>query len=201
MIQARKAFIRQLVHYIQKGREVFYFDETSTHVWDKKRRVWQNKDVPVRATLNPYRGRGVTIFGALSSLTERLIWGLGRGCSNDNVNDFIMRTLIPRIENKENSVIVMDNLNSHKNPKLTQHLNGHGIRVLFTPVGCSDLNPIEMVWNHFKHRWRKHLFDKQPDIEGLNAETNVAIVLAQLESQVGRASRGSFRQMLKDIQN
>jgi hypothetical protein len=29
----------------------------------------------------------------------------------------------------------------------------------------------------------------------------VAIVLAQLENQVGRASRGSFRQMLKDIQN
>ena len=63
--------MRQLVHYIQRSREVIYFDETSTHVWDKKRRVWQNKNKPVIASLNPDRGARVTIFGALTPSQER----------------------------------------------------------------------------------------------------------------------------------
>jgi len=155
----------------------------------------------VLASLNRNRGSGVTIFGGLNSRTDRMIWGIGRGCSNYNVNDYFMNILIPRIESKENSVIVMDNLNSHKNRDLMLHLKGHGIRVLFTPVGCSDLNPIEMVWNQFKHQWRKHLFDKQHDIDGDNVEVEVAIILNKLENQVGNASKGSFRQMLKDIQS
>jgi hypothetical protein len=78
-------------------------------------------------------------------------------------------------------------------------LERSGVQVLYTPTGCSNLNPIEQVWSQFKQRWRRHLFEHQDRVTGANLEAEVGGVLAELSFNLGCAPKGSFRAMLESL--
>ena len=112
---------------------------------------------------------------------------------------FFWEKLIPGVMRANNTLLVMDNLSSHHSEKLQRMLDRRGITILYTPTGCSDLNPIELVWQQFKHLWRRHLFEHQDQVTGANLKAEVEQVLAQLSWNLGNAPKGSFRAMREVI--
>ena len=194
----RRGYSRKLIRYIQGGYEVVYFDETRTSVWDKQRRVWQRPKAPVKCKLSTHRG-GVTIFGALSSTQNKLVWETTQGTTTDDVLSFFRQKLLPSVIRPHNTLLVMDNLGSHHHADVQRMLERSGVQVLYTPTGCSDLNPIELVWSQFKQRWRRHLFEHQDRVTGANLEAEVGGVLAELSFNLGCAPKGSFRAMLESL--
>ena len=54
--------------------EIWYLDECSTHVWEKKGRVWQDPYKPIEINIKAKRGKGRAILGAISSLQPRMVW-------------------------------------------------------------------------------------------------------------------------------
>ena len=68
------------------GWEVVYIDETSTHLWDLRGKVWQHIDDPLTIIRNSNRGKGITVYGAMSSTRRDLDWAFGE---STNTQEFL----------------------------------------------------------------------------------------------------------------
>ena len=49
---------------------------------------------------------------------------------------------------------MMDNLSSHKHPRIREQIESAGARLLYLPPYSPDLNPIEMIWSKVKRLLR-----------------------------------------------
>ena len=67
--------------------------------------------------------------------------------------EYVQRHLVPRLNRGD--VLVLDNLQSHKNPDARQCLREAGISVLYLPPYSPDFNPIEMCFSKIKSLLRK----------------------------------------------
>ena len=63
----RISFIDKCTQYYTDGREIMYFDEASTHLWETRSSIWQPKDDNIRVAIPASRGSGVTMMGAVSN--------------------------------------------------------------------------------------------------------------------------------------
>jgi len=65
------------------------------------------------------------------------------------VEQFLVREL------RCGDIVVMDNLGSHKNPKIRAAIEAVGASLLYLPPYSPDLNPIEMAFSKLKAALRK----------------------------------------------
>ena len=84
---------------------IFYFDETSTNLWEQRPRIWQPKQ-GLNLKLPVSQGRNVTIMGAISNYGHA-ITQIVDSTNAETVTEF-MRNLA-REFNLINAVIVLDN--------------------------------------------------------------------------------------------
>jgi hypothetical protein len=54
-----------LARRVEAGEHIVYFEETSCYLWMKRRMAWSCQVDPVKFPLNQYRGKGVTVIGAI----------------------------------------------------------------------------------------------------------------------------------------
>ena len=47
----RVNFIDKVTEYFLEGREIMYFDEASTHMWETRSKIWQPKDDKIRVAM------------------------------------------------------------------------------------------------------------------------------------------------------
>ena len=105
---------------------------------------------------------GVAPFGKWNTQTfiagltsEALIapWVL-KGAMNRAAFDVYIETqLAPALE--PGSVVILDNLATHKSPKAAEALRKRGCWLLFLPPYSPDLNPIEMAFSKLKAHLRR----------------------------------------------
>ncbi len=68
-------------------------------------------------------------------------------------DSYIEHVLIPQIE--PGTVVILDNLSTHKSPRAAEILRQHGCWFLFLPPYSPDLNPIEMAFSKLKAHLRR----------------------------------------------
>ena len=56
---------------------------------------------------------------------------------------YVERVLLPEL--RAGDIVVMDNLSSHKGPRVQEMIRARGARLLFLPPYSPDFNPIEKV--------------------------------------------------------
>ena len=90
MIQ-KKEFVFRLLPYIRDQREILFFDETSTHLWDKPLRVWRpiDKRASFHTHLPDSRGKGITVMGFISSKHDRVVYQLMDKTNKECVTEFL----------------------------------------------------------------------------------------------------------------
>lgn len=66
---------------------------------------------------------------------------------------YVEKVLAPRLSPGE--VVVMDNLSSHKGPKVGELIEERGCNLLYLPPYSPDLNPIEEAFSKVKRILRK----------------------------------------------
>ena len=145
----RIEFVIDLARYIHEGRDIIYFDETTSNIWDKRTKVWQYPKDPSKYTIPAIRGSGVTIFGSISNLFSAPIITIGSSTNQFDVKTHF-QTVFRRIVYKPNAVIVLDNHKSHSALIVNQLLQENKVKALYLPPNGSFLNPIERYWAYFK---------------------------------------------------
>lgn len=62
---------------------------------------------------------------------------------------FVVRRLVPVL--RSGNIVVLDNINMHKNPSLIDAIEKVGASILCRPRYSPDMNRIEVVWAKAKH--------------------------------------------------
>ena len=71
----------------------------------------------------------------------------------DTFDTYIEKVLIPELE--PGSVVILDNLATHKSEAAARMLKSHGCWFLALPACSPDLNPIEMAFSKLKAHLRR----------------------------------------------
>ncbi len=75
---------------------------------------------------------------------------------------YVEQVLVPEL--RAGDIVVMDNLSSHKGPRVREMIEAAGAKLLFLPPYSPDFNPIEMAFSKMKALLRKAA---ERTIEGL----------------------------------
>ena len=157
LLQDQAEWCWQLTTYMQRGFEIIYIDETSSHLWDHKGKVWQPNDDSVHIYRAATRGHSVTIIAGLSSDGGKLHWQLAKSTNKEDFLNFLKKQVHPFVKYPRSTVLVLDNHRAHHSLVVTEWLKEKHYIVHFLPPYSSELNPIETVWALLKRRWGKML--------------------------------------------
>ena len=90
----------------------------------------------------------MTMIGALALDGWRGFVTIDAAMDGDVFLAYVRQELVPRL--RPGDIVVMDNLNSHRNPDALAAIGAAGADVLFLPPYSPDFNPIENMWSKAK---------------------------------------------------
>ena len=143
---------RMPVMRAQPERLVF-IDETSvkTNLTRLRGRSWRGQRLSMDA---PFGAWGTQTF--IAGLTpDALIapWVIKRAMDGDAFTAYVERVLVPELV--PGTVVILDNLPTHKNADAAKAVRKAGCWFLFLPPYSPDLNPIEMAFSKLKAHLRR----------------------------------------------
>ena len=94
-----------------------------------------------------------TFVGALTLRGFIAPWVLDGPINRDAFETYVAKVLVPEL--KPGDVVVMDNLSSHKGPKVREMIETVGAELQYLPPYSPDFNPIEMAFSKLKAMLRK----------------------------------------------
>jgi transposase len=103
-----------------------------------------------------------TIIAGLSARGMIAPWVLDGPVNRDAFETYIEKVLAPELN--PGDTVVMDNLSSHKGPRVREMIEAVGARLLYLPPYSPDFNPIENAFAKLKALLRKAA---ERTIEGL----------------------------------
>ena len=137
----------------EQPHRLVFPDETGTNTKMTRAYGRSLRDKRLKGTAPFRRWGNQTLIAGLSCggiVAPRLISGaMGRNA----FDTYIEKVLIP--EQEPGSVVILDNLSSHKSPAASKALRHIGAWFLFLPPYSPDLNPIEMAFSKLKALIRK----------------------------------------------
>jgi len=80
-------------------------------------------------------------------------WVLDRPINRDAFETYVARVLAPEL--RPGDIVILDNLSSHKGPKVRALIEAAGASLVYLPPYSPDLNPIEMAFAKLKALLRK----------------------------------------------
>lgn len=95
-----------------------------------------------------YRGRRVTVVGAISQTAILAMQTLGKSMKGEDFKQFVAQQLVPKLW--RGAVVVMDNLKAHKVEGIEEMLAAVGARVVYLSPYSPEFNPIEHLWWQLK---------------------------------------------------
>lgn len=106
-----------------------------------------------------------TVVGALSLSGVEVAMTLEGALDQVAFEVFIEHFLCPRLV--PGQIVIMDNLSSHKSPRVKQLIEEKQCLWVYLPTYSPDLNPIEMLWSQFKSVLRKEAARTQEALDAL----------------------------------
>jgi transposase len=93
-----------------------------------------------------------TLIGALDAGRMRCSMVVNGPVNADVFAAFVDQVLAPEL--KPGDIVVMDNLSSHKSPRIRKTIEARGAKLIYLPPYSPDLNPIEMIFAKIKQALR-----------------------------------------------
>ncbi len=94
-----------------------------------------------------------TFVGALTLRGFIAPWVLDGPINRDAFETYVAKVLVPEL--RPGDVVVMDNLSSHKGPRVREMIEAIGAELRYLPPYSPDLNPIEQAFAKLKTLLRK----------------------------------------------
>ena len=115
-----------------------------------------------------------TFVGALTVRGFIAPWVLDGPINRDAFETYVAKVLVPEL--RPGDIVVMDNLSSHKGPKVRQIIEAAGAELHYLPPYSPDLNPIENAFAKLKALLRKA---SERTVDGLWSAIGTIIELFQ----------------------
>lgn len=93
-----------------------------------------------------------TLIAALGIQGVRCSTVVDGAVNGDVFEAFVEQVLVPDL--RAGDVVIMDNLSSHKRPRVRELIANAGARLVYLPAYSPDLNPIELIFAKVKQLLR-----------------------------------------------
>ena len=132
---------------------VVFLDETSvkTNLTRARGRSLRGTRLTASAPFGPWGTQ--TLIAGLGASDLIAPWVIKGAMDGPAFVAYIRDVLIPEIE--PGTVVILDNLATHRNKEAEAALRAHGCWFLFLPPYSPDLNPIEMAFSKLKAHLRR----------------------------------------------
>ena len=132
---------------------VVFLDETAVKTNLTRLRGWAPQGT--RLTMDaPFGSWGTqTLIAGLTCHTLIAPWVIKGAMDGPAFADCIREVPVPEIT--PGTVVILDNLATHRNREAAQALRDHGCRFLYLPPYSPDLNPIEQAFSKLKAHLRR----------------------------------------------
>ena len=136
------------------GRRFVFVDECSTNTSLSPIYSWSRRGQRVRFEVpRNYWGANITLVSSMSSEGMGPSLAVEGATTKAVFEAYVERVLAPAL--KPEQIVVMDNLTSHKGPRVRELIEGRGCELLYLPPYSPDLNPIEEAFAKLKALLRK----------------------------------------------
>lgn len=140
---------------LDKDTEVIYFDETSFHSRMIQKRAWWKKGKRFKIPSTQIRGRGFTLFGAISHcLKNEAYFEVHKSTKGTCFMSFmknLQNHILPEYKDKR-LIMCIDNHSAHKGPAKIEKLEEFCEVHFIPPYSCELNEPIETAWSVIKAR-------------------------------------------------
>lgn len=136
------------------AEKLVFIDETGMRLNMTRSHARAHKGMRAKGAQPKKKGKHVTMIGAMALsgvLTSVLLDG---GTNTQVFLSFVDQCLLPVLW--EGAIVVMDNLNVHKQEAVRALIESVKATVIFLPTYSPDFNPIELLWSKLKAFIRKH---------------------------------------------
>jgi putative transposase len=162
-----------------------YLDESGFCAWSEPGYTYYFRGKQKRLEQTQRRGRRLSIIGFLQPLIS-FIYGLVIG----GVNSFSYIQMMEREAEEAQKtgrvrVIVQDNSPIHRSKKIQQlwpKWESQGLYLFFLPKYCSEMNPIELEWQHLK----------KDELSGQMFDDELDLAYAVINGVQARGERGNY---------
>lgn len=151
-VQARRVTFVATQGQLDAARLVF-LDESGFRLGSPPNYGWAplGEKSPGKATNGDWCS--MTMIGAIALDGWRGFVTIDAAMDGDVFLAYVTQELVPRL--RPGDIVVMDNLNSHRNPDALAAIGAAGADVLFLPPYSPDFNPIEKAWAKLKDILRR----------------------------------------------
>lgn len=137
----------------RKAHKLVFIDETSTNTKMTRLHGRCRKGERLKAKAPFGHWKTQTFVAGLRCWGLTAPWVIDAPMNRRIFEVYVETQLAPTLSRGD--VVIMDNLSSHKSPKVEQIIKQKGAWILFLPPYSPDLNPIEMAFSKLKTLLRK----------------------------------------------
>lgn len=149
--QKRKAFKSIQPHL--SPEQLVFVDESGFRLGGTPRYGWSPRGQDAPGSHVQGKWENITMIGAISLRGFQGFMTIDSGTSTDVFLAFVEHQLVPNL--RPGDVVIMDNLNAHKNAKVIATIEAAQAKVMFTPPYSPEFNPIEKTWGKMKDALRR----------------------------------------------
>ena len=106
----------------------------------------------LRAAVPHGHWKTTTFVAALTTRGIIAPWVLDGPINRDAFETYVEKVLVPELP--QDAVVIMDNLSSHKGPRIREMIEAAGATLLYLPPYSPDFNPIEQAFAKLKAFFR-----------------------------------------------
>jgi transposase len=136
-----------------EARNLVFLDEMGVLLGLMRSRARRLKGLRAYCIKPFYRGKRVTVMGAMSQDRVLAIETLGLSMKGDDFRRFVQTQLVPQLW--KGAVVVMDNLRAHKVAGVQDMIESVGARIVYLSPYSPEFNPIEHLWSQLKSFLRR----------------------------------------------
>ena len=162
-----------------------YLDESGFCAWSKASYTYYKKGEQKRIQQTKKRGRRLSVVGLFEPLSS-FVYGLVIGSVDRKAYIQMMeKEAEEAAQMKRIRIIVQDNgpiHRCHEVKQLWSKWEGQGLYIFFLPKYCSEMNPIELEWQHIK----------EDELAGQMFEDELELAYAVIHGVEVRGKRGNY---------
>jgi transposase len=151
-VVARRAEFERDLEEVDAEQLIFIY-ESGCNIAMKPARAWAPQGERAMAHRPMNWGDNITLIGAVRTTGLVALRPMRGAMKTLDFLDFVTRDLIPNL--RERDVVVMDNLQQHRDPSVRLMIENAGARVVYLPPYSPELNPIGPYWSAFKKHLRR----------------------------------------------
>ena len=183
---ARLVWLTEVLKHDPK--RLVFIDESGFNIAMTPLYAWAPKGRRAYAQVPKNRGENSSLIAALS-LDEGISAAMTLEGAVDGIafGVYVQEVLAPTL--RPGQMVVLDNLQVHKNPAVRESIEAQGCELLFLPSYSPDFNPIEQAFSKLKTLVRKH---KARTKQALDDAIAAALKAINLQDVIGWFSHAGY---------